>query len=769
MERFSLSLLTFLGMLLFSNVRRSVLRWLLGAAVLFGAARVQAQAPIGPPTGGMSCAFDQLQAAAFARQPGSKAAYHQFLAQAARLASQPRGPLGAAPDVTVPVEVHIVFSGTSNTGFTTGITDAQVADALRVLNLDYSKTNPDTISVIPAFVSRVANVGFRFRLAKLDPTGSCTTGITRTYKTSASANIASDSTDALKRLVRWDPSRYLNVWVVDGISAGLSGVAGYAYLPCTGGVADGIVILNQYFGTIGTASGSANRHVLSHEVGHYFGLQHTWGNTNTPGIASNCGLDDGIADTPNTSGTFGCNLAYSPCTDPATSQPILANVQNFMDYSSCTNMFTTGQRAVMRAALTLGCRGTLTTPANLTATGTADGYQPPAGGCPAAVAIGVDQRQVCANQSGGPRFFIGYGNSDALNAPGARVQWAFPGGVPATSTGLVARVGYPTPGLYDVTLTITPAGGGPVMRTEQRFMQVGGPGTGLSGAVNESFENAGFPNNFGPADLRNWKADTLNRPVSFRWQRLSGGSLVAADGTACLVVPNVVAASSNYNYCYITSPALNLSGFNGQALQLVFRTARAGNPRVAASNDDELTVQYGTDCEVYSNVTGMTYTSGDLQVAGQPSQNGFVPNAARQWKTLTLPLNPAYLGASTWVRFGFKTKGGNPFYLDQVRINTAAALGTSPAALARFAISVYPNPLTAETAVHFTLPTPGPVAVQLFDLLGREVAQVPARVYEAGPQAIRLPGSSGRALAGGVYLVRLTLDEQSFSTRVLAP
>lgn len=757
-------------MLFFSNLMRSSRPWLLGAAAMFGAARVQAQTPAG--SGGMSCAFDPLQEAAFARQPGSKAAYEQLLAQAARLASPLRGPLGAAPDVTVPVVVHIVFSGYSNTGFTAGITDAQVADALRVLNEDFSKTNPDTISVIPAFVSRVANVGFRFRLAKLDPSGNCTTGITRTYSASASGNTASDSTDGLKQQTRWDPSRYLNVWVVEEIFAGSSSNAlGYAYLPCTGGVADGIVVRNSSFGTIGTASGNPYRHVLSHEMGHHFGLPHTWGRGQVgPGPASNCGLDDGIADTPNTTGTFACNLAFSPCTDPQSGQFILANVQNFMDYaSSCSNMFTNGQRAVMRAALTLGCRATLATPANLAATGTADGYQPPAGGCPAAVAIGTDQRRVCANQSGGPRFFVGYGNNDALNAPGAPVQWAFPGGVPATSTGRVARVSYPTPGIYPVTLTITPAGGPPLTRTAPTWMQVGGAGTGLSGAVNESFENPGFPNNFGPADLRNWAVDTLRRPVANRWQRASGGALVAAEGAACLVVPNVPARANNPAFSAITSPALDLSALlgPGRAARLSFRTAWAVHPTVQGAGNDQLVVQYGTDCEVFGNVTGRVFSSGELQVTGQPAQAGFVPTTAQQWTTLVLPLDPQYLGPATWVRFQFKSTGGNPIYLDRVRIEDANAPLASPAALARLALAVYPNPLTAETALHFTLPAAGAVAVRLTDLLGRAVAQVPARHYGAGPQVIPLPVGSGQSLAGGVYLVRLTVGEQAFTTKVL--
>ena len=79
---------------------------------------------------------------------------------------------------------------------------------------------------------------------------------------------------------------------------------------------------------------------LTHEIGHYFGLPHTWGGSNTPGLPSNCGLDDGIADTPNTTGSQNnCNLSFSPCTDPVTNLPILANVQNYMDYSTCTRMF----------------------------------------------------------------------------------------------------------------------------------------------------------------------------------------------------------------------------------------------------------------------------------------------------------------------------------------------------------------------------------------------------------------------------------------------
>ena len=749
---------------------RSWSRGLLGALALLGAVGAHAQAPAARPRpnqtpgSGFRCGFDEVQEAAFARQPGSKAAYEQFLAQAARLAGQ-RGALGAAPDVTVPVVVHIVFpiGGTQ----LTGIDDAQVADALRVLNEDFSKTNPDTLAVIPAFQSRVANVGFRFRLAKLDPAGNCTSGITRT----CSVNAGGSADELLKREIHWDPTRYLNIWVIDGNAA----ISGYAYLPCTGGLLDGVVVRKQFFGTVGAASGNASSRVLSHEVGHHFGLLHTWGGASTPpGLPSNCGLSDGIADTPTTIGLTlalgvpNCPLNFTSCADPMTNQPILANVQNYMDYATCSNMFTTGQRAVMRASLALGCRSTLTSAANLAATGTNDGYQPPAGGCPPAVAIGTSPRQACSNQGGTgfARAFVGYGNNAALNAPGAQVQWVFTGGVPATSTQRYVQVAYYTPGIFPVTLTITPAGGAPVTRTEPQWIWAGGAGTGLSGAVNESFENPAFPNNFGPMDLRNWVADTLRTPLAYRWQRASGGALVAADGVACLKVPNVVVDALTTTSTFIVSPALDLSGFQGRPLRLSFRTSRADNPTLVYSGYDELRVEYGTNCGL-NNSTVTNYVSPLLQVPGQAAQNGFVPTSAQQWNTITLPLNPLYIGASTYLTFRYRTTGGNPFYLDQVRIYDPTASATADEARARLAIGVYPNPMTAETAVHFILPTPAQAAVQLTDVLGREVARVPARKYGAGPQAIGLP--PGSALVAGVYVVRLTLGDETFTTRVLVP
>ena len=141
--------------------------WLLGIGLIFMGLPAAAQTPAGHTRAypehrtGFRCAFDSAQQAAWAQQPGAAATYWAFLRSVDQLPPEAKARLLAAPDVTVPVVMHIIHTGGSN-----NISDAQVQDALRVINLDYSKTNRDTADVIPAFRSRYANVGYRFRLAR---------------------------------------------------------------------------------------------------------------------------------------------------------------------------------------------------------------------------------------------------------------------------------------------------------------------------------------------------------------------------------------------------------------------------------------------------------------------------------------------------------------------------------------------------------------------------------------------------------------------------
>ncbi|WP_210515445.1 M43 family zinc metalloprotease [Hymenobacter terricola] len=728
-------------------------RWVLGIGAMALGLSATAQTPEGVSRSypehrtGFRCAFDSAQQAAFARQPGAAVAYRAFLQQVAAMPAVAQARLLAAPDVTVPVVMHIIHTGGSD-----NISDAQVNDAVRVINADYSKTNRDTADVIAAFQSIYANIGFKMKLARLDPNGNCTTGITRTYSTDT--NIGDDR---VKSLIVWDQSKYLNIW----ICTNANGAGGYAYLPCTGGAVDGIVIRNAQFGSIGTSGGS-NLAVrsLTHEIGHYFGLPHTWGGSNTPGLASNCSIDDGIADTPNTTGSqTSCSSAYGTGTVLTSFNPCgpLANVQNFMDYSSCTRMFTLGQRAVMRASLQLGCRQVLTSAANLLATGTNDGYT--SGACAPVVTFQASATTVC---EGSAVTFNDYSYNADLTAPGTSYAWQFPGGTPGTSTQRNPVVTYATGGVYDVTLTVTTPGGSGT-RTRPALVQVVGGNAGLVATVAESFENPNFPANFPVPNLRNWVSSSTSTSGGARWIRqavTATNGLVVSDGTACVIVPSSLLAANTQTR--LTSPNINLSSYSAtNPPVLSFDRAYALRP---TSPSESLAVQFSNDCGT-TWTTQRIYYPGVLNTRDTLRVYGYVPHAASDWQQLRIDIPATYLTSHFQVRFQMVSNGGNYFYLDHVAVGLASALAGRSGSSAATPMLVFPNPLTAETAVQFTLAAAGPVELRLTDVLGRTVLSLPTKTYSAGPQTLPLT-NAGRALPAGIYFVRVTLNGQAFTSKV---
>jgi hypothetical protein len=200
----------------------------------------------------------------------------------------------------IPVVWHILhLEGPEN------ISDAQIWDAMFVLNRDYAKLNSDTIQVVSGFDTIIANVKVEFRLATKDFLGNCTNGIERIKTTEANQGNNGSKVNL------WPRERYLNIWTSAKI--GVSGAAGYSQNPPDvidqfGARADGVILLHDYIGRIGTGSEYRSR-ALTHEVGHWLNLSHTWGDTNDPEVA--CGTDgDGVADTPITAGHDNCSTLY---------------------------------------------------------------------------------------------------------------------------------------------------------------------------------------------------------------------------------------------------------------------------------------------------------------------------------------------------------------------------------------------------------------------------------------------------------------------------
>ena len=245
---------------------------------------------------------------------------------------------------TVPIVVHIMHDG-DVIGEGGNITDAVIYDAIAALNNDF-EGNP----LFPAnnegapFYNDPQDVDVEFCFATVDPDGNPTNGITRTNVSATFPSFAETgmvttttlddcSEFNVKSLSSWDNTEYCNIWILYKLNGGASPL-GFAYLPPFNDIRDGIVVHHRVFGygeDYLISSFNQNK-TITHEMGHYLGLQHTFNNTSSCGPETNCAAQgDALCDTPPTTGSVGCNPIS--CYETMT--------ENFMDYSNddCMDRF----------------------------------------------------------------------------------------------------------------------------------------------------------------------------------------------------------------------------------------------------------------------------------------------------------------------------------------------------------------------------------------------------------------------------------------------
>ncbi|GAB3767563.1 hypothetical protein GCM10028818_00600 [Spirosoma horti] len=272
----------------------------------------------------------------------------------------------AADETTyrIPVVVHVVHSNATNTiggANNVNISDEQIISQIQVLNEDYRRkegTNGFNTSPIGA------DANIEFYLATTDPEGKATNGITRHYYSQKSSFNVFDDDVLLSQIAYWPSDRYLNIWVTK-----IDTYIGYTQFPTAADTlkglptssnefTDGTIIDYRYFGRrIGTVNPSslyALGRTATHEIGHWLGLIHTWGDGN--GCA-----EDYVADTPPTedrsevSKLLNCNQTYSTCFNGQRTRDLIEDYMNYWP-DACMNLFTAGQVARMRLVMTLSPR-----------------------------------------------------------------------------------------------------------------------------------------------------------------------------------------------------------------------------------------------------------------------------------------------------------------------------------------------------------------------------------------------------------------------------
>lgn len=190
---------------------------------------------------------------------------------------------------SLPVVIHVVQTSGS------GISDAQILAGLERLN------NALSGQPICAGERGSDDTGIRLCPARRDGYGQATTGITYHISPLADVNTCTQE-EALKSLPEIDgdfypDSSYINIYLVERICAPCIGagcdIGGYAASPVVHGrLSDGVVLLLSDW----IDSDCSRIKTALHEVGHYFGLLHTFegGCRN-----ENCLMDgDGVCDTP---------------------------------------------------------------------------------------------------------------------------------------------------------------------------------------------------------------------------------------------------------------------------------------------------------------------------------------------------------------------------------------------------------------------------------------------------------------------------------------
>jgi hypothetical protein len=548
----------------------------------------------------------------------------------------------------IPVVVHVLHNGTP-VGTGTNVPDSQIFEQIRILNEDFRRLNADASRTPAEFLPVAADSNIEFVLAKQDPNGLPTTGIVRLQGPKTIYNPNTDPV-LIGTTSQWNPEEYLNLWVVPLVSPFI----GYASFPVsdlpglnfspTPVITDGVTIDYRFLGRGGSASTASLGRTATHEVGHYLGLRHIWGD-------GGCEVDDFVTDTPNQDNpNTVCNANPSRFSCGNNNM-----IQNYMDYTpdACMNLFTLGQLERFNVVLE-------NSPRRVTLVNNRATQDPVLINRDLSITRIINPEDAICDLTIVPQIEVQNTGSETLTS--AQIEFAVNGLLVESrrftlnlTTGQLASLTF--------NPTLLP---GTSNKLDFKITQV----NGLSDERPENNSKSANPILQGEIalpytyDINTFPGQWVirNPDASFTWQKTN----LTISGT---LQPAVLIRHYEYEAAgqvdYLISPIIDLAKYPNA--QLVFEVAHA--PYNQAGFQDKLIVSVAEDCGSNFDLVNAPYLkSGTRLETSSPTLNEFIPTTDSQFRTELVNLSKFQSLGKVRLTIATENAFGNNIYIRNIRI-----------------------------------------------------------------------------------------------------
>jgi len=203
---------------------------------------------------------------------------------------------------------------------------------------------------------------------------------------------------------------------------------------------------------------------------------------------------------------------------------------------------------------------------------------------------------------------------------------------------------------------------------------------------------------------------------------------------------------------------VDLSGLEAAEISFKFAFAKKYD-----SNTDVLKLGITRNCgDSWIIKKRLKATTGTLVTADNQISE-FTPSAD-EWGEIVVSLSSLYYIENFRYKFEMENGGGNNLYIDDIKIYDPTLVGINEVNKAALNYNVYPNPVNDQLNIEFNLLGNTHVIGEIFDVTGRKITILFESDFGLGTHRVDYNTSD---LNSGVYFIKITLEGESFTKRVI--